>query len=236
MSGKIKRLDSYKYSTIYKFDVADRKLPRSESSDNTSNIHRTPTKATISDNISLATTENTYVDYDLINCEFEENSIISKKDVENQVRSAERLSLKKFHDRSPSSPSGILSTHTIFRAIEESCKKCIISKDRSRSAKRTRDESISSPSVSCSSESTYDYFNYKRFRSDNSHIHTKNDTERKFTDLPLEWWERSERCKEAKSKHVAKIDWLCESREQLVLLTTLWKQDTVLEPNMFPCK
>lgn len=58
----------------------------------------------------------------------------------------------------------------------------------------------------------------------------------KFSDLPLEWWERGEGCKEAKSKHVEKIDELCESREDLVLLTTLWRKQTVLEPNMFPCK
>ena len=56
------------------------------------------------------------------------------------------------------------------------------------------------------------------------------------TDLPLEWWDRAEDCKEAKARHTARIDHICESREQLVLKTTLWKEDTVLEPNMFPCK
>ena len=29
---------------------------------------------------------------------------------------------------------------------------------------------------------------------------------------------------------------MCGSRESLVLKTTLWKEDIVLEPNMFPCK
>lgn len=57
-----------------------------------------------------------------------------------------------------------------------------------------------------------------------------------YSILPLEWWERSEDCKEAKSKHVSKIDRLCKNREFLVLNTTLYKQNIVLEPNMFPCK
>lgn len=58
----------------------------------------------------------------------------------------------------------------------------------------------------------------------------------KFSDLPLEWWERGEACKEAKTDHVEKIDYLCKSREFLVLNTTLWTEDTMLELNMFPCK
>lgn len=56
----------------------------------------------------------------------------------------------------------------------------------------------------------------------------------KFSYLPIEFWDRSEACREAKSRHVAKIDALCESREQLVLDTTLWKEDPTMEPNMFP--
>lgn len=59
---------------------------------------------------------------------------------------------------------------------------------------------------------------------------------RVHSDLPLEWWERAEDCKEAKARHTARIDHICDSREDLVLKTTLWKEDTVLEPNMFPCK
>lgn len=55
-------------------------------------------------------------------------------------------------------------------------------------------------------------------------------------DLPLEWWERSEGCKEAKFHHTRMIDYFCSSREDLVLLTTLWKSSIALEPNMFPCK
>jgi hypothetical protein len=55
-------------------------------------------------------------------------------------------------------------------------------------------------------------------------------------DLPLEWWERSEDCKDAKAAHTQRIDHMCDSREGLVLKTTLWEDDTVLEPNMFPCK
>jgi len=57
-----------------------------------------------------------------------------------------------------------------------------------------------------------------------------------YCDLPLEWWERTEHCKEAKLRHTDRIDHMCGSRESLVLKTTLWKDDIVLEPNMFPCK
>eukprot|EP01041_Mallomonas_annulata_P008800 gene8800-18207_t len=57
---------------------------------------------------------------------------------------------------------------------------------------------------------------------------------RKYERLPLEYWERSEGCKEAKYDHMDRIDRLCASREKLVLETTLWYEDTVLEPNMFP--
>jgi hypothetical protein len=59
---------------------------------------------------------------------------------------------------------------------------------------------------------------------------------RVHSDLPLEWWERADECKDAKAAHTARIDHMCDSREGLVLKTTLWKEDTVLEPNMFPCK
>lgn len=58
----------------------------------------------------------------------------------------------------------------------------------------------------------------------------------KYSDLPLEWWERSEGCKIAKEHHQRMLDRLSESRESLVLQTTLWRKNTVLEPNMFPCK
>lgn len=58
----------------------------------------------------------------------------------------------------------------------------------------------------------------------------------KFSDLPLEWWEREEDCKLAKEFHTKKIDYLWTSREDLVLQTTLYKNDTVMEKNMFPCK
>lgn len=57
---------------------------------------------------------------------------------------------------------------------------------------------------------------------------------RRFCDLPLEWWERSPNCKRAKERHTKKLDYHCESREDLVLATTLWNRRTVLEPNMFP--
>lgn len=57
-----------------------------------------------------------------------------------------------------------------------------------------------------------------------------------YTDLPLEWWEREEGCKDAKAAHMDRVDDICRTREDLVLLTTLWSQDIVLEPNMFPCE
>jgi hypothetical protein len=60
---------------------------------------------------------------------------------------------------------------------------------------------------------------------------------RPFSDLILSWWERDGDCKDAKVAHVDKIDSFCsEDRERLILLTSLWRQDTVLEPNMFPCE
>lgn len=55
-----------------------------------------------------------------------------------------------------------------------------------------------------------------------------------YSDLVLEWWERSEGCKEAKAEHTYRIDRICSSREDLVLLTTLNGCDIALEPNMFP--
>jgi len=60
------------------------------------------------------------------------------------------------------------------------------------------------------------------------------DSDREYETLPLEYWERSKECKEAKWDHMERLDNLCESRERLVLLTTLWDADTVLETNMFP--
>jgi hypothetical protein len=57
-----------------------------------------------------------------------------------------------------------------------------------------------------------------------------------FSDLPLEWWERDQECQDAKFHHVDQIDRLCSSREFLVLQTTLWKRETELERNMFPCE
>jgi len=61
--------------------------------------------------------------------------------------------------------------------------------------------------------------------------------EYEFEWLPIEFWDRSEDCKEAKLRHMRLVDHFCgEDRERLVLLTTLNSADTVLEPNMFPCK
>jgi hypothetical protein len=60
---------------------------------------------------------------------------------------------------------------------------------------------------------------------------------RRCSELPIEWWERSEGCKDAKLAHMIRVDNIFEcDRERLIMLTTLWKDDIVLEPNMFPCK
>jgi hypothetical protein len=59
---------------------------------------------------------------------------------------------------------------------------------------------------------------------------------RHFGVLPIEYWERTEDCQEAKFLHMEKLDRLCESREMLVLNTTLHDCHTALEKNMFPCK
>jgi hypothetical protein len=55
-----------------------------------------------------------------------------------------------------------------------------------------------------------------------------------FSELPIEWWERDDDCKDAKSYHLSKIDRMFSDREELVLQTTLWDTDTALEANMFP--
>ena len=59
---------------------------------------------------------------------------------------------------------------------------------------------------------------------------------RSFGVLPLEYWERTKECQEAKYEHMEKLDRLCESREMLVLNTTLLDCHIALEKNMFPCK
>ena len=55
-----------------------------------------------------------------------------------------------------------------------------------------------------------------------------------FDTLPIKYWERSEQCLLAKEAHMDRIDRLCASREDLVLMTTLWNKNINLEPNMFP--
>ena len=53
--------------------------------------------------------------------------------------------------------------------------------------------------------------------------------------LPMEYWERSPGCKEAKLDHMDRIDHFCgEDREYLILQTTLWNRYITLELNMFP--
>ena len=52
----------------------------------------------------------------------------------------------------------------------------------------------------------------------------------------MEFWERADDCKDAKFHHLEALDRFCDSREDLVLNTTLWQQHTAMETNMFPCK
>ena len=101
-----------------------------------------------------------------------------------------------------------------------------------RKHKRSRDQHISHKRSNSPCLISY------RSRSNSSLLSKKSAKRRNpyYSPLPLEWWERSEECKEAKLAHVDKIDWLCSSREFLVLQTTLLEEDTALEPNMFPCK
>jgi hypothetical protein len=75
---------------------------------------------------------------------------------------------------------------------------------------------------------------YSTHPSVSSGSNNSNKNKPKFVDLPLEWWERSEGCRDAKSLHMDRVDNVCYSREELVLLTTLWRDEVVLEPNMFP--
>jgi hypothetical protein len=96
-------------------------------------------------------------------------------------------------------------------------------KERSRHRRRERRRERSSYHSSYSSHSSV-----------SSGSNSTNKKKPKFVDLPLEWWERSEGCKEAKSLHMDRVDNVCYSREELVLLTTLWRDEVVLEPNMFP--
>jgi hypothetical protein len=52
--------------------------------------------------------------------------------------------------------------------------------------------------------------------------------------LVLEYWDRTDECLERKWTHMELVDRLFASREELILATTLAKEETVLEPNMFP--
>lgn len=81
-----------------------------------------------------------------------------------------------------------------------------------------------------------------RWRNKRSHHHShrrhrhRRRYNRRYDVLPMEYFDRSEDCKEAKLDHMDRIDHFCDSREYLVLNTTLWQRSTALELNMFPCK
>lgn len=78
------------------------------------------------------------------------------------------------------------------------------------------------------------YQNRSRSNSDNFKLLTGRFSN-EFYPLPLEFWERTDECKQAKIAHIEKVDHFFQGeREALVLLTTLYDEDTVLEKNMFP--
>ncbi|POM65254.1 N-5'phosphoribosyl anthranilate isomerase/indole-3-glycerol phosphate synthase [Phytophthora palmivora] len=52
--------------------------------------------------------------------------------------------------------------------------------------------------------------------------------------IAVEYWGRTDECLERKWAHMEIVDELFESREELILATTLRNAQTVLEPNMFP--
>ncbi|KAH7479985.1 uncharacterized protein KRP23_6768 [Phytophthora ramorum] len=52
--------------------------------------------------------------------------------------------------------------------------------------------------------------------------------------LALEYWARTDECLERKWAHMDMVDRLFDSREGLILATTLGSKETALEPNMFP--
>jgi hypothetical protein len=71
----------------------------------------------------------------------------------------------------------------------------------------------------------------------NSKKHKREEKYRsRYEVLPITYWSRTEECLDAKHKHIEKIDHLCDSRERLVLYTTLYNRRVALEKNMFPCK
>ena len=65
--------------------------------------------------------------------------------------------------------------------------------------------------------------------------HPSSPTMSSFEWLPLEYWERSPACREAKLDHMDRMDHFCDAnREYLILQTTLFERDVTLETNMFP--
>lgn len=129
------------------------------------------------------------------------------------------------------------------RERKHRCEKDCYGKKESRSAFRSRGRSHSLV-TDCSSVDRYTRTESEPYRFEDE-LHRKEREIRgkcmlpfrrneKFSDLPIEWWERNEECKDAKSLHTEKIDYFWPSREDLVLQTTLADEDTVLEPNMFP--
>jgi hypothetical protein len=143
-------------------------------------------------------------------------SLARKRSAPSSSRSVSRF-CSSYRRKESNSSHALLDASPHFRRSIKSRNHLPVVQDNSQStyshaSKRLRVDSLSS-SRSCSSSNT-----------------------RRLEDLPLEWWERAVDCKEAKSLHTERVDRFCESRERLVLLTTLCREDIVMELNMFPCK
>lgn len=108
-----------------------------------------------------------------------------------------------------------------------SCRNCSsrLSSDISCFSWSTCETNIMSPSVasrssSPSTQSSRNISKYSRY-------------ELKW--LPMDYWERSPECREAKLNHMDRMDYFCgDAREYLILQTTLWNRYITLETNMFP--
>ena len=88
----------------------------------------------------------------------------------------------------------------------------------------------------CRTDSEVKTLASERSRSRHSRRHRRRHRyKRRYDILPMEYFDRSDDCKEAKLDHMDRIDRFCDSREYLVLNTTLWRRSTAMELNMFPC-
>ena len=121
---------------------------------------------------------------------------------------------------------------TLFESSSPSSVSCI---DTNKQRKKKRELGIIS-----SDKTTENTESKKDFETGSSYICSHRSTDqqqlcdRRYTSLPLEWWERSDDCLQAKRDHMDRLDHYGISRERLVYMTTLYDDDIVLEKNMFP--